>query len=1616
MRTFRLFVTVLFSVIGIAALGNRGIFQSGVTINGNFHDCTGNTSAWDLPHSVFGKFHNGDAINLSYAEVYTWKNSGSDNCPPIMHYRIYRTCDTPGSFTSVTLDWANNFPDVGSNAGDQQWNKNLSLNLLSGLTLPGTYVFEMYFEVPGQLWSSGCSQSIYDNNGSVNNYRAYFEYEMIDSFSTPTALTSWNSNNINNFTIVNNSTVSNLTGSEPSRTLTVRLNSSYSGGSLESNYLSTQIATWGSKQEWSFWHGRHSTPSNISQTYFWLYADQSDLNSNTISGYRIKFGNNSTPDVFVFQKVSAGVETNLATSSTGVGAGLTDFGISFLVSRSATGVWNVYTTTLPQNSSQTQSSPTAYGSQEAAITHQIFQNLVDTNMPIALNSNGYLGFVATTNSNSTNRTGQEFDNVYFRVLPPDTYVEFASAANSIDEVGSGSSITVNIFNPSATLATSVEVYLISGDANRLNPSYVTETLTWPMGDNSPKTISVDAFDNLLCDDHATLVFGLQNPLGGNNASVGPANTHTLTILDDNMGYDDLLSEDFETSLPAAWISTPASRWVRSNTNPVGGSGYSVNHVNIASGIDSSSLAISMDSMPLTGVSTTWRFQVRFQQDGAAYTHWMTYLSANTTNLLNLSAVNGYAVGFNQNLTGGTSDPLCLYRVTNGNRTVLINTNLDWIDDLGANNAVSVEVTLDENGEWTLRVDANGGYDNFTDFGPVADLTHPIMNAFGIRYNFSAALSDQLKWDDVSITQKGCQRVWYSQSSGNSDGSIWWQQPSGGSTTVQSGRFDRFQIQNGHTVTASNGTWVMSSLNIDNGATLSAQSNSDIRLFGDWANDGTFNRSSSKVTFRGTQNQSILGSSINRFHNLVIDNDGGAVNVVVNDSIFVHNVLYMNEGTLNTNDKVAIYSNSTWTGSIGAVQPGAQVSGKVTLMRYIPSIPYQYGNWINIGNPLTGLKFTDWNASITTTGFPGSLFPPPYSFVNIRSYNEPTPGAANVGYQGVTNGNNTIMSEKGYLVWLNGSADILIGKGNIQTGNITHNLSYTNTNNAQGDGWNLMTNPYPSEVDWNRVSANLTGPRVYYVYDYSIGSFKWWQAIGNESGNGTASRYIPHCQSFFVKVNNSGETLNYQESYKTNNGTAFERSTGDSEQAVVAIQLESNGRMDENLLFFDANAQAGYDQRDVMHMASPEASSIQMYLLSEDALALSQDVRPYSGELSIAVFAKMPAAGVYHLRIPEVKNLPAGACLYLEDLITGDRIAVKNEEEMVITLSAPFEGVRFKITGNAAARVIATDATCHGVANGSIDVTVPATWQVRLNEEGHQFEYVSDGSVTLDGLHAGTYQLEVINPNSTCIIEPKTIVIGQPETNEVVITAIQPVHCNAGSEGAITWEVTESSWYSYELRNDQQQVVNALEVEGNQGYIDELPAGIYQLTIYTECSTLQKEVDLRDPSVPVIEVVAPQSLEMVHGTANAWLAIEVAQPAAIKWAVSNGQQGEGEMMEVVFDQEGVYTYRVIAEGSTCANTKQGEIVVKSATLNASSEEAVQINQYANQLEVVWGSDWNKSVSVRVLDAAGRQVYSTTIEPTMGRKLSIATNAWSTGIYTVQIAGDEELLHTQKVFRK
>lgn len=230
--------------------------------------------------------------------------------------------------------------------------------------------------------------------------------EIIDSFSDGdfTNSPTWGGNTTD-WVVVSNST----SGPNANSSNTLRLNAHIS--ETGSKYLSVQReGSWGTEQSWGFWFGYRSgqTPTASNNVSIWLYANESDLLSATVDGYRISFGDGSGDDDIFLERVDNGVPTVIITSSSAVPNGLSDIAFLVRVTRTSESLWSLYTSVLPTQNGETNAADEIPSSTNTSVAQGTVSDTSYTNF-----NDGYLGIVANHTSGSTAREAVEFDQLFF---------------------------------------------------------------------------------------------------------------------------------------------------------------------------------------------------------------------------------------------------------------------------------------------------------------------------------------------------------------------------------------------------------------------------------------------------------------------------------------------------------------------------------------------------------------------------------------------------------------------------------------------------------------------------------------------------------------------------------------------------------------------------------------------------------------------------------------------------------------------------------------------------------------------------------------------------------------------------------------------------------------------------------------------------------------------------------------------------------------------------------------------------------------------------------------------------------------------------------------------------
>ncbi|WP_219928742.1 YDG domain-containing protein [Flavobacterium pallidum] len=235
-----------------------------------------------------------------------------------------------------------------------------------------------------------------------------------------------------------------------------------SPATAQTDYLSTQITTWGTTQEWGFWVGRRAQAyTAANQMYIWLYANEATLNNATVDGYRIAIGDDTGGDEIRLEYVVNGtVSATVITSSGAMTNGITDIGFLVRVTRNTSGQWQIFTSTLPSANGNGAIATAVPDSTNATVNQG-----TGTNNTLPPASNGYFGVAAIHSTGANALTANELDQIYFTQASSSATITGAATATAFTTTYgtasaaqsfavSGSNLTADI---TATAPTGYEV-------------------------------------------------------------------------------------------------------------------------------------------------------------------------------------------------------------------------------------------------------------------------------------------------------------------------------------------------------------------------------------------------------------------------------------------------------------------------------------------------------------------------------------------------------------------------------------------------------------------------------------------------------------------------------------------------------------------------------------------------------------------------------------------------------------------------------------------------------------------------------------------------------------------------------------------------------------------------------------------------------------------------------------------------------------------------------------------------------------------------------------------------------------------------------------------------------
>ncbi|MCC5927625.1 MAG: T9SS type A sorting domain-containing protein [Cyclobacteriaceae bacterium] len=433
----------------------------------------------------------------------------------------------------------------------------------------------------------------------------------------------------------------------------------------------------------------------------------------------------------------------------------------------------------------------------------------------------------------------------------------------------------------------------------------------------------------------------------------------------------------------------------------------------------------------------------------------------------------------------------------------------------------------------------------------------------------------------------------------------------------------------------------------------------LNVGGNFTNSGILNTSSgTTIVLKGTDptlvGPVVISGNDMTLWNLTIDEDA----VVVNEAnITLINTLRVNADASFDADgsdgarNFTLLSNASGTARIGPLVDGAVVNGAVNWQRHIQ--PGQ--GWRAIASPIIGWSLADIAANIRLQGLSDLR---PNNAINIFSFDETESTEDNGGRSGwvpFTSLNQSPLMGTGTFVFIynvdfGGGFARLTKRGEINSGTIDVPVTLTESS-FEGGGWNFLSNPYPSEIDWVAVAGeegtndNIGAVSIWNPNNGTGGNYGSY-APGNGAGVGGVGRYIASGQSFFVQTSAAGD-VTFQESHKSDqNGQSFVRNRELSD--ILKMQIRSSGNhRDELAIVFDEESTPEFDR--LYDAPKFPGGNIQIYTRSADDRNLSINAPgKLRGAKSFPIYMNPVFFGKYTLSFSELQSFHPNAEIYLID--------------------------------------------------------------------------------------------------------------------------------------------------------------------------------------------------------------------------------------------------------------------------------------------------------------------------------------------------------------------------------
>ncbi len=367
--------------------------------------------------------------------------------------------------------------------------------------------------------------------------------------------------------------------------------------------------------------------------------------------------------------------------------------------------------------------------------------------------------------------------------------------------------------------------------------------------------------------------------------------------------------------------------------------------------------------------------------------------------------------------------------------------------------------------------------------------------------------------------------------------------------------------------------------------------------------------------------------------------GATLTIPAGQALTVHGDLTNNAGTSGLTIECS-------ASVIGSLIVEGDVTGNSTSQRYILAWNNAAHGWHLLSSPVTAQEISTEFVDITATPISSDVDFYRWSeaddlWINIKdgsgNYNQ---GTASTNFS--NDASPLFSTHKGYLVAY--SSDVTKNFTGIFN---SYDVSMGNLNNTPGNtysGWNLIGNPFPSAVYWNKTDWSLVNIDA---------TAKVWDESSAAYSDVITGDIIPANQGFMIHVTSSASSgsLIVDAADRVHNLTGwYKNETVDDNTLKLTVSENENSTAQESIIRINENATKEFDPQFDSRFLKGFAP--QFYSVLEDCTGVSTNALPNVSASTTIPFAFVKnSATEYTLTVDGIESFTTNEKVYLIDLKT-----------------------------------------------------------------------------------------------------------------------------------------------------------------------------------------------------------------------------------------------------------------------------------------------------------------------------------------------------------------------------